>query len=697
MSSIKFPVSTVGMNRNCDFTGFDDELNLAHNYLLNKGTDQSPSDDQSSFQHRDRKTGPACCVLTGIGGVGKTQIALEYTYRYQTEYDAIFWLEAQYDWTLTANYAQISDALALLDPQDRDGRDLKQQMLTTEKARDWPQSTGERLSFISTRLIDESLERNWLLVFDNVEDINDIIPYVPLKTRTRGSVLITTQRQINLEVDLDSRTIPIKSFSRDDAVALFFKYLQRKPADEKEEEMAQELSDMIEGLPLAIATIGGYLKCSRSNLAKYIAALKSSSNAWAASAVGPANQYEKNLETVFNTAITELSENAQGVLAILAFLSPDRIPQELFRKAIEIGLIESLHSETDLGEMLHELQGRQLIQTEVFGPDAFITIHRTLQWNILLFLSKDHARRWEVFQQAFRLIKENLPQESPFIIPSLDKWPKFQEYEPHILSLREHCLWPDPPVELPLNFAKVLSDIGTYMWHAGKLPEGEEALKTAISIMDDNDLQKDDSMRADVYELLGIMSSFDGVSERTKSMNLRYKALNARKHSYDAIPQGQATRDDEIKRWIVESDVAYGLVQQEDFEGAANIMDTVQKKYHEWGSEDEYRYQYSQYYQILAVCLMAAGEPAKSIDHITRCVELVEKSSTHMHPMTQLMRFIAGVLTWHAGERKKALEIHESVLEARRKVIGEFSHSTLESYSTCAKLLAEGGDFRKAR
>ena len=126
-------------------------------------------------------------------------------------------------------------------------------------------------------------------------------------------------------------------------------------------------------------------------------------------------------------------------------------------------------------------------------------------------------------------------------------------------------------------------------------------------------------------------------------------------------------------------------------------MERCLKKYHEWGSEDEYPYQYSQYYQILGVCQMAAGRATETIASITHCADLLVKSSDIMHSMDQLMRFIAGYLTWHAGELQKALEILSSVLEARRKIIGEFSPFTLESYSTCARLLAENGNYEKAR
>ncbi len=294
-----------------------------------------------------------------------------------------------------------------------------------------------------------------------MEDINELNPYLPLETIGRGSIIITTQKPISFPGTKISSTVPIKSFGRDDAAALLFKYIQKEPAGEKEEEVARELSDTVDGLPLAIATIGGYISQSGSNLVEYIETLKTSSNAWTASAVGPVNQYEKNLETVFDIAIGELSDQARGAIGILAFLNPDHIPEALFEKAIETRSLDFLRKKADLLEIIRELRRRQLIRRGVSGTEPHLAIHRTVQWNVLLFLSKDTTHRWEVFQQAFRLVKDVLPEDSPFIVPSADKWPKFQKYGPHVLSLRSHCLWPDPPIELPINFAQVLSNMGT--------------------------------------------------------------------------------------------------------------------------------------------------------------------------------------------------------------------------------------------
>ncbi len=65
-----------------------------------------------------------------------------------------------------------------------------------------------------------------------MEDINDLNPYLPLEIVVPGSILITTQESINFSVTNVFGTVPVKSFGRDDAAALLFKYIQAEPADQ---------------------------------------------------------------------------------------------------------------------------------------------------------------------------------------------------------------------------------------------------------------------------------------------------------------------------------------------------------------------------------------------------------------------------------------------------------------------------------
>ena len=89
-----------------------------------------------------------------------------------------------------------------------------------------------------------------------------------------------------------------------------------------------------------------------------------------------------------------------------------------------------------------------------------------------------------------------------------------------------HCLWSGPAVELPVDFAQVLSDLGALMWHAGLMKDGSTNLQAAEDILDDRHVRKDNQLRGDLHANLGIIFSFSGVSERPESMERRNRTLN---------------------------------------------------------------------------------------------------------------------------------------------------------------------------
>ena len=94
---------------------------------------------------------------------------------------------------------------------------------------------------------------------------------------------------------------------------------------------------------------------------------------------GPVNQYERNLEIVFNIATTMLSDNARTMISILAFLNADHVPEEMFITAIEKDSLSFLHNEADLLELVHELEQRQLIRRDVSGTEPYLATHHTVQ------------------------------------------------------------------------------------------------------------------------------------------------------------------------------------------------------------------------------------------------------------------------------------------------------------------------------
>lgn len=310
-----------------------------------------------------------------------------------------------------------------------------------------------------------------------------------------------------------------------------------------------------------------------------------------------------------------------------------------------------------------------------------------MQLNVLLDLSKNYDQRKVVFLDAFELVCRALPYVSPIDNPEPDKWAQFEKYVPQILAMRAHCLWPEPPVGLPEKFAQVLSNMATFMWHAGLMAQGYEALVTAEKILNSINITDENPLRGNVLQHLGIIASFNGVSSRDEAMERRARATKARQTYHATIPINNRTREDDIRLYNVESDMAFGLMQIEDFEESERYIEKCLAKYRQWGTEDEIPFEYLKYNHISSYIRMSQNRPVDAIECASHAAKLGEKCAGIGHPMTQLCRFSLVNHLYLAGELEKALEISKSVLQIRTKVCGEFNQFTLESQAMTGFLL----------
>lgn len=481
------------------------------------------------------------------------------------------------------------------------------------------------------------------------------------------------------------RLIPVTALNQETAASCIFKYLGRQAENKEEFDLACQLADHVGGLPLAMATIAGYVKESQISLADFFQNITHKATLWErALRVSTTVEYERSLVTVFEKAFDDLTPPARELLNTLAFLDPDQVPEEIFTTAIDNNLFSNIKTRCDLYDCYFEIQSRQLIQRDTSSKDISVSIQRIIQWHVLLDLSSDHEKHWVCFKRVLEIVKAILPTQDSKPIPRADAWPPYAKYGRQILELRTHCLWSELQLELPISFAQTLADMGTYMWFSGKFKEGGRALQTAETILDDNHVRWNIELRANIQEMIGIITSYEGVSERARSMEFRKSAYETRRHGeIGRKPEERWTRDEAMMYWNMHSDMAFGFIQQEDFESTARCMDDCWHQYQKW-SKDEMQipFEYSKYYQLIAFCHMGNQNPGEAIEAINRCYELMQEAAGNDHPMTQLIRFCYGNLLWHSGgseARRQSLQINKEVLESRQKLLGEFSQFTLES------------------
>jgi len=171
------PVWKIPHNRNLHFTGREDFLVNLHNAL-------------------NSKDGPGLAqALVGHGGAGKTQIAIEYAYRYAGDYKVVWWLRAE---ALASDYGSLARALNLSE------KDFADQNIIVKAVQEWLGQSGQ-----------------WLLIFDNAQNQAELSKYIP--PAGTGHILITSR---NPNWGTLANVLKVKDLGSEDAAKLLLKRME---------------------------------------------------------------------------------------------------------------------------------------------------------------------------------------------------------------------------------------------------------------------------------------------------------------------------------------------------------------------------------------------------------------------------------------------------------------------------------------
>lgn len=161
-------------------------------------------------------------VIHGPGGVGKTQLALEYARTHRSDYSSIFWIDADRPDTVTTSMASCVEHIKNY---------YRMEGLTSSPRFDLLSScnTTHIATCLDSFLMWLSYENNtsWLIIFDNHDDLESVRLRELLPNTAWGSVLVTSRRS-DLAISWDSVEIP--AMEREEAFELLQRSSQSYPA-----------------------------------------------------------------------------------------------------------------------------------------------------------------------------------------------------------------------------------------------------------------------------------------------------------------------------------------------------------------------------------------------------------------------------------------------------------------------------------
>ena len=380
--------------------------------------------------------GVRACAVHGLGGVGKTQLAIEYAHRFASDYELIWWIPAENPGAIPGRLAALARRLEL--PQLPE---LEDQL-------------GAVFDELGHR-------RHWLLVYDNATEPNALDGLWP--PAGGGHLLLTSQNPAWRGV---AATMSLGELDHGEAISFL---RQRTGSSEQHpmERLAAELGD----LPLALEQAAAYLEANSTPPGEYVHLLHE--RATELLSLGQPVNYPRTVASTWSVSLELLRQRtpvAEDLLQLCAFLAPDDIPRSLLLAHAKV-LPRRLRTAVEERIGYHQGLGALTRYSLVSVTADNMSVHRLVQGVVRSGLDEDAIQCWA--GASVRLVEAAFPA----VPEQVDAWPECARLLPHALAVTV----PDRDAE-PAATARLLGRAGRYLSGRADYAQAKELLERALVI-----------------------------------------------------------------------------------------------------------------------------------------------------------------------------------------------------------------------
>jgi hypothetical protein len=399
-------------------------------------------------------------ALCGPGGIGKTEVAINYIKHYQNSYNAIFWVSAENPTKLEEGFSKISVALGIEDEED-----AKDQVLSTVMVKGWlanphpeyPTSLPKDLDpMVRNRNVIQAM--NWLIVFDNLQIPEDLHDFWP--EHGQGSVLITSRDPSTKYINGITSGMDLAEFSTKDAAELLLKLTGSGSDAGEVPQDAMDVARRLGGFPLGLLQMAGVIRRNDFTFAEFLRRYEEKRMKELHSQLGHVGMlsphYRHTLASVW--ALETLEKEASSLLDVLSLLDPDSVSEDLLIHGVS--QIELLHYPRTVEA--YEAARVSLTKQSLIKRDRekkSLQVHRLIQDAARARMSP--KRLFDVFSCTVVLLSAAWPYFGISDRHNTSRWPRCESLLPGIVQLYDlytSFVAPEGIFLAELRFAQLMTD-----------------------------------------------------------------------------------------------------------------------------------------------------------------------------------------------------------------------------------------------